>query len=110
MKPVWNKIQEILIMMEISVLLVAASTHWTSWTRAAYVAEIEPHYQIPVDADWKCSLIEGNGLEKLTWNARLLQNLTPFRKRAQTQREIKGAGEMIAYPLTWLLLLPNLSG
>ncbi len=63
MNPVRNKIQEKLITMVISVLLVAASTHWTSWKRAAYVAEIKPHYQIPVDA-WKCSLIEGSGLEK----------------------------------------------
>ncbi len=77
MKPVWNKIQEKLIMKVISVLLVAASTHWTSWKSAVYVAEIEPHYQIPVDADWKCSLIEGNGLGKRTStrNARLLQKL-----------------------------------
>ncbi len=107
MKHVWNKIQEKLIMMVISDL-VAASTHWTSWKRVVSVAEIEPHYQIPVDA-WKCSLIEGYGLEKRICNARLLLKLTSFRKRAQKQREIKDASEVIAYTLTWLLMLLKLN-
>ncbi len=93
MKPVRHKIQEKLIMKVISDLLVAAPTHYTSCKRVVYVAKIELHYQTPI-------LIERNGLGKRTCNGKLLQKLTPFRKRTQKEREIKGAGEMIAYPLT----------